>query len=167
MKLISIAIFLMFAACTTPKALPITEHEKTIQKVKVVYNSNGEWIKLTASGTAPLHNQSIAALSEAGKIAAMRARQNISQFLSNSVESTQTADISSRSNTLGASSAVQAEGDQTTYTIAVEHLKESSSSILKGVQVTDSKTYNDMVVVEVSVDAQSIVAAKSIAESLK
>jgi hypothetical protein len=162
------ALLLSITACITtkPKAIPLSEHEKTIGSVRVTYDNDGNWIKLESTGVAPLHNKSTHSLSEASKIASMYAKQNISEFLSNSFNSTHTADISSESRIQSAASSVQEDGDLNTITILVDHLREDSSQILKGVYIKNQVISEDQVSVDVEVSKQSIAASLSISSQI-
>jgi hypothetical protein len=163
-NLLALSLALALSACST--VTPITEHQATVGQVKIVY-AGKDWTTISSTGTAPLHNHTVTALTEASKLAAMRARQNISAFLSNSVASHNDAETVSHTDSHGQAADKHDAGDQSVLTTVVENIRESSASILRGVQVTDSTTLDDMVVVKVEVSRQSIDAAKSIQESLK
>lgn len=183
---IVIAIAISVAGCGTIK--PITAaavHEQTIGAVQITFDDTGNWIKLVSTGVAPTHDKSAQAASEATKIAAMRAKQNIVEFLNNDIRSDKTVEIvtkSSRKSSTGSDKSSREgsgiewsdaiggnktntekdEGELKIMTTVIERIRDNSSSILRGVQTTKQSVAPDHAWVEVTVSKQSIAASQSL-----
>ncbi len=164
-----IAIILVIASlagCGTPRTNTSSVHEQSIGSVQITYDDAGNWIKIVSSGIAPLHNSSAHATSEATKVAAMHAKQNIADFMSNSIQSDKSVDTESTSNVRSGRDKEKSEGEISTLTTVVEHIKDNSAAVLRGIQVTNQTVSRDFVRVEVTATKQSIVAAQSIQSSM-
>lgn len=168
--LILIAVLLSIAGCSsTPAkvAAPVIR-EQTIGYVTVTYDDKGEWSKIVSAGTAPVHNNSAHAVSEAAKVASMHAKQNIADFMSNDFHSEKTAEIKSNSKVHAGKGKEEelTDSDITTLTAVVERIRDNSSAILRGVYVTEQTTSENFVKVEVATTKQSIAAAQAIQNSM-
>jgi hypothetical protein len=152
--------------CGTPGTNHSSVHERTIGAVQITYDDNGSWIKISSYGTAALHNNSVHATSEAAKVAAMHAKQNIADFVSDNIQSDKTVDIESTSSVRSGRDKDKSEGEINTVTTVIEHIKDNSSAILRGVQVTSQTVTKEFVKVEVAATKQSINAAQSIQSSM-
>lgn len=162
--LIVAIVALSLVGCGTNPTKPSVAHVQSIGSVQITYDDNGNWIKITSTGTAPLHNGSASALAESAKIAAMHAKQNIAEFMSNGLKSEKTADTSS--NSKAHTEGDKSDGDMTTLTSVVEHIQEESHAILRGVQTVGQTATREFVTVEVAATKQSITTAQSIQNTM-
>lgn len=167
--LIIIAALLSIAGCGTTK--PITAaavHEQTIGSVQITFDDTGNWIKLVSSGVVPTHDKSSHATSEATKIAAMHAKQNIVEFMSNDIRSDKTVDTTSKSriHTGADGQAEKSDADMDTLTTVIEHIRDNSAAILRGVYITNQDVSPEFVRVEVTVTKQSIAASQSVRDTM-
>jgi hypothetical protein len=166
-SLITIAIAaLILTACGTvpPKAASI--HQEYIGTVQVTYDDDGNWIKVATTGFAPLHNNTPAAITTATKVAKAMAYSHLSEFMNNSVDSTNTVDVSSNSNLKSGASDTKSAGDIETLTAVVEHIRTNSSSIMRGVYVSSQNIMGDRVQVELTATKQSIGTSGAISATM-
>lgn len=154
-------VALTVAGCGTIKPTTIV-HEQTIGSVVITYDGDGNWIKIVSNGVAPLNDRSPFAVSEATKIAAMRAKQNVAEFINDDIHSDKTADVTSKSTVHSKSGTDSSDNDMTTLTVAVEHIRDESDAVLRGVHITNQSFTSDYARVEVTATKQSIGAAQSI-----
>ena len=154
-------VALTVAGCGTIKPTSVA-HEQAIGSVVITYDGDGNWIKVVSTGVAPLSDKSTFAVSEATKIAAMHAKQNIAEFISSNIHSDKTADITSTSTVHSKNSTDVSDNDLVTLTTAVEHIKDESASVLRGVHITNQSFTNEFARVEVTTTKQSVGASQSI-----
>jgi hypothetical protein len=128
-----------------------------------------------------LNRQSV---SEATKIAAMRAKQNIAEFMNNDINSDKSVDIVTKSVKTSSNgtdkrsqedngadtnsdsddksdSEMNAHETKTLITV-MERIRDNSNAILRGVQITNQSVSPESVWVEVTVSKQSIAASESL-----
>ena len=157
----SLLLVLLVGCSSVPqKQKDTSNHEQAIGSITLTYNGSGEWVKLSSVGTAPINDQSPHAISEASKVAALHAKQNIAEFMSDSLKGTKVVDTHSKSNVN--SKGDDSDNDQNTITEVMEHIKSESSAILKGVHVTNQTVSDRYVQVNVEVTKQTIDVSKSI-----
>lgn len=164
--LIVIAVLFSIAGCGTTKPITSAVHEQTIGSVQITYDDAGNWIKIVSSGVAPVHNKSAHAVSEATKVAAMHAKQNIADFMSNDIHSEKTVDTASTSKVHAGPEGEKNDDGMNTLTTVIEHIKDNSNAILRGVQITNQSVTSETVRVEVAATKQSITAAQSIQNTM-
>ena len=82
------------------------------------------------------------------------------------MQSDKAVDTESTSSVLSSRDKDKSEGEISAITTVIEHIKDSSAAILRGVQVTSQTVSRDFVRVEVTATKQSIVAAQSIQSSM-
>ena len=153
----------------------------------LTFDDKGNWVSIKSSATAPLVNNAPEGVEIAFKTATMRAKRNLTEFMSNDVKSTKSVqtisksylkniaqvDSANESNTAGededAASNSQAtkESRQKANTIAQtvrERIDDNAQAILKGVQVTERKVSKEQqhVSVTILVTQQSIKGAEQI-----
>jgi hypothetical protein len=163
--LIVAIIALTITGCGTTKPTSVA-HEQAIGSVVITYDGDGNWIKIVSNGVAPLNDKSTFAVSEATKIAAMHAKQNIAEFINNSIHSNKTADITSTSKVHSKNGTDTSDNDMDALTVAVEHIRDDSEAVLRGVHVTNQSYTQEFTRVEVTATKQSIGAAQSIQASM-
>ena len=179
-----IALFISGCSSNKPPVQNVTPevHQETIGSVHITFDDTGNWIKLVSTGVAPTHNQSAQAISEASKIASMRAKQNIAEFMNNDVRSDKTVEVVTKSvkhassgsdknahenNVLdNPADSVKTDDEIRILTSVVERIRDSSNAILRGVQTTAQTVTNDQVEVEVSVSRQTISASQNLRASM-
>jgi hypothetical protein len=157
----------------------------------LTFDDKGNWISIKSSATAPLVNNAPEGVEIAFKTATMRAKRNLTEFMSNDVKSTKSVqtisksylkniaqvDSSNESNTAGdeedAASNSQAtkESRQKANTVAQtvrERIDDNSQAILKGVQVTERKVSKEQqhVSVTILVTQQSIKGAEQMRKAM-
>jgi PBP1b-binding outer membrane lipoprotein LpoB len=164
--LIIIAALIFIAGCSATRTNTSSVNEQTIGSVQITYDDSGNWIKIVSSGMAPLHNSSAHATSEATKVAAMHANQNIADFMSSNIQSDKTVDTESTSNVRSGRDHEKSDGEINTLTAVIEHIKDNSTAILRGIQITNQSVSREFVRVEVTATKQSIVAAQLINSSM-
>ena len=178
-----IAFLLSVTGCGTTKPITAAVHQETIGAVQITFDDTGNWIKLVSTGVAPTPNKSAQAVSEATKIASMRAKQNIAEFLNNDIRSDKTVEVISKSmkhsstvsdknaheensadNTAsgGKTDTEKSDDEIKTLTTVIERIRDNSNAILRGVQVTNQTISPESVWVEVTVSKQSIAASQSL-----
>ena len=162
MKNLIIASLLTIAlvGCGSVPTKPAVTHVQSIGAVQITYDDEGNWTKISSTGTAPLINKTPTAVSESAKIASMRAKQNIAEFMSNGIKSEKTTNTNSTSTVHTAGD--KTDGDMTTITTVVEQIRDEGNAVLRGVQTVGQTSTSDFVTVEVAATKQSITAAHSI-----
>jgi len=190
MKTIILIIAALFsiAGCGSTKPISSATHQETIGAVQITFDDTGNWIKLVSTGVAPTHNKSTQSISEATKIASMRAKQNIAEFLNNDIRSDKSVEVVTKSSkrssedanknshedngadthstSTGKSDTEKTEDEVNTLTTVIEHIRDNSNAILRGVQITNQNTSSNSVWVEVTVSRQSITASQSLRDTL-
>lgn len=159
----------------------------------VVFDAKGNWVRLSAVGTASLTDDSPGAMETALMIAGMRSKRTVAEFLSGDVRSSKVMTRLARSydRTFHSSESQGADGGRTEEaeddaggangnslsteksrqarriaTTLTERIQESSSAILKGVQVSRRSVDGDSVSVEVTVTPGSIGAARQVSRMM-
>ena len=157
----------------------------------LTFDDKGNWVSIKSSATAPLVNNAPEGVEIAFKTATMRAKRNLTEFMSNDVKSTKSVqtisksylkniaqvDSTNESNTAGededAASNSQAtkESRQKANTIAQtvrERIDDNAQAILKGVQVTERKVSKEQqhVSVTILVTQQSIKGAEQVRKAM-
>ena len=183
--LTAIACFVTGCGAIKPTALSASPvHQETIGAVHITFDETGNWLKLVSTGIAPMHNKSALSVSEAAKIASMRAKQNIAEFMNNNIRSDKTVEVVTKSNSHtasgseqnthednGAEDSISADGKANTekrndeirtLTTVIERIRDDSSAILRGIQTTNQVVTDDQVLVEVCVSKQSIAASQNL-----
>jgi hypothetical protein len=186
--LIIIAALISITGCGTSKPVTAAAHQETIGEVQITFDDSGNWIKLVSTGVAPTYDKSAQSVSEATKIAAMRAKQNIAEFMNNDIRSDKSVDVVTKSvkkssnvtnknshDANGADSNADSDvksdseksaDDISTLTTVMEHIRDNSNAILRGVQITNETVSPESVWIEVTVSKQSIGASQSIRSSM-
>jgi hypothetical protein len=186
--LIIIAALISITGCGTSKPVTAAAHQETIGEVQITFDDSGNWIKLVSTGVAPTYDKSAQSVSEATKIAAMRAKQNIAEFMNNDIRSDKSVDVVTKSvkkssnvtnkNSHDAngpdsnadsdvkSDSEKSADDISTLTTVMEHIRDNSNAILRGVQITNETVSPESVWIEVTVSKQSIGASQSIRSSM-
>ena len=186
--LIIIAALISIAGCGTTKPITAAAHQETIGAVQITFDDTGNWIKLVSTGVAPTYDKSAQSVSEATKIASMRAKQNIAEFMNNDIRSDKLVDVVTKSvkessngtnknsheangADTNADSSDKSDSEKSAYdintlTTVMEHIRDNSNAILRGVQVTNQTVSPESVWVEVTVSKQSIGASQSLRNSM-
>ena len=207
MKVYVVMLFaLFFAACggtaprqqtnavdTQKQALSTATAESAFQEstgtLNLVFDAQGNWVRLSAKGSAGLADDSPASRESALMIASLRAKRTLAEFLSSQVKSETTVRRIAKSYTRNFQSAeptadefptdseTASTGDdekrsaktEQAHRVAsalVERIQESSTAILKAVHVTYRSFEDGRVVVEVSTSRQSIAASRQVSRAM-
>lgn len=158
-------VSIMAVGCGTFSKKEVSIHEQTIGGVYVKYDSLGNWIKVTAKGTSAVPDSSPNAIAQSAKIASMHAKQNVANFMNNQFSSDVVTNISSKSKSQSTNEGTSVN-DIETITIVTERMRDTSSAILRGLQVTSQTNDSNFVTVELTVTKQSITAATSLKTSM-
>lgn len=157
--------------------------------LNLVFDEQGNWIRLSAKGSAGLADDSPASRESALMIASLRAKRTLAEFLSSQVKSETTthriaktyarkfqsaeqqseeaaADSEAASNPDDEKRSAKSEQAHRVASVLVERINESSAAILKGVQVSYRSFEDGRVVVEVSASRQSIAASRQVSRAM-
>jgi len=157
--------------------------------LNLVFDAQGNWIRLSAKGSAGLADDSPASRESALMIASLRAKRTLAEFLSSQVKSESTVRRIAKTYARNFQSAEQqgeeiasdseaapsADDERRTAkseqahrvaSVLVERINESSAAILKGVQVSYRSFEDGRVVVEVSASRQSIAASRQVSRAM-
>lgn len=152
------------------------------------YDEKGNWLAITTSATAAMTSTAPESVEEAFKIATMRAKRNLVEFLSNDVKSTKSVKTISKSylkniaqvdgvnetntgsdeddvNNLQASK----ESRQKAVTVAQmvrERIDDNAQFILKGVQIIGRNMHGDHVSVTLMVEPKSVRASDQVRRAM-
>jgi hypothetical protein len=143
-----------------PTAAPVI-HEQIVGDILITYDDSSNWIKLVTTGSAPLHNSTPHATSEASKVAFMHAKQSLAEFMTSDFKSTKVAKTESNSKMSGSD-----DTNMTVLTTVVENIKDNSTAILRGVQLTGRTVTDETVIVELTVSKLSINASRSLQSAM-
>lgn len=159
-SIILAALIVAITGCGSTPKKEVHAREQTIGSVIVKYNSDGEWVQVNAIGMAAVPNSTPHAIAQSAKIASMHAKQNVANFMNNKFNSDLTTDISSKS------TVSEKINDMETIMIVTERLRDTSTAVLRGLQVTKQTNDGNFVTVELEVTKQSINAATSLKSSM-
>jgi len=156
--LVLIAVGIM--GCSTQPKKEVQIHEQTVGGVYIKYDSDGNWIEVQAKGMAPVLNSTPSAIAQSAKVAQMHAKQNIANFMNSRFDSDKVVDITSKSTVSDSSSNTE------TLSIVTERMRNTSTAVLRGLQVTSQTNDVNFVTVEMTATKQSIEAAGAIKKSM-
>ncbi len=162
---------------------------ETSGTLHLVFDADGNWQKIVASGSADLSGDSPTARESALMIATMRAKRTVAEFMNNDVKSSKTLDriaktYSSAFNTETADSDQQEDSEasiepdsgerntaqekraQRLASKLVEHIRDNSAAIIKGAYVSHRSLENERVIVELTATRESIGAAKLVSRMM-
>ncbi len=164
--------------------------------LSLVFDDQGNWVKITSKGTASLSADTPSGRETALMIATMRAKRTVTEFLSNDVKSTKTLTRVARSyarafqseetadpgastsnldpdamddldiDTKGAHTE-KARQAQRLATILTERIQDNSAAILKGAYVSLRAFEGEQVIVELTTTHQSIAAAHQVSGMMR
>ena len=157
--------------------------------LNLVFDAQGNWVRMSAKGSAGLTDDSPAGRESALMIASLRAKRTLAEFLSSQVKSETTVrriaktyarnfqSAEQSGDELAADSEAAVSGDDEkrnakseqahrVASVLVERIKESSAASLKGVHVTYRTFEDGRVVVEVTASRQSIATARQVSRAM-
>jgi len=159
--------------------------------LNLVFNAQGNWVKITAKGTAAMADDTPARRETGLMIATMRAKQTVAEFLSSEVGSSKTMtriaksysrtyqstdsknpvesmenddDDAAMSETGGSEASRHAQRLASTLT---ERIRDNSSAILKGVYVSQRTFDGERVTVELTASRESVAAARQVSRMMR
>lgn len=164
--------------------------------LNLVFDDQGNWVKITSKGTASLGIDTPSGRETALMIATMRAKRTVTEFLSNEVKSTKTLTRVARSYARTFQSEETASPDASTNnldtdvmddldidangartekareaqrlaTVLTERIHENSGAILKGAYVSLRALEGEQVIVELTITRQSIAAAQQVSGTMR
>lgn len=157
--------------------------------LNLVFDTDGNWQKIVAKGSADLSGDSPTARESALMIATMRAKRTVAEFLNNDVKSSKTLERIAKTYS-SAFSAETADSDpqedseasiepdsgerntaqekraQRLASKLVEHIRDNSAAIIKGAYVSHRSLENERVIVELTATRESIGAAKLVSRMM-
>ena len=135
-------------------------------EVKITFNKDGKFKSMVATGSARMVSNLPSAQEEAFIIAQMRAKQKLTEFLQNEIDTDNTTSIMSESLQDGQN---VAGSDQNQLNAKIsrsvqEQIKSSAKTILKGVHVESKKvdTKTNIILVTVGTSEKNIAVAKQV-----
>lgn len=143
--------------------------------VSLVLNAQGQWVRLSAQGSAVFDTDTPVQRQTALMVATLRAKRALIDFLSEDMASGQTvsriakqlASLSGKGpEDLTAGNNGQSEDSMRTAATLAERIHEQSAMILRGAYVSQSRFTATTALVDVTVTPRSIGAAESIAQSM-
>ena len=174
------------------RRLAETAFEEAGGTLNLVFDAQGNWVKITAKGTASLTDDTPGGRETAMTIATMRAKRTVAEFLSSEVRASKTMTRIARSyartfqssdntkplESLGAededeaamSLPTDAEGDRHAQRLAstlTEQIRDNSSAILKGSFVSQHTFGGERVTVELTASRESIEAARQVSRMMR
>jgi hypothetical protein len=164
--------------------------------LNLVFDDQGNWVKVTAKGTASLSEGTPSARETALMIATMRAKRSVAEFLTNDVKSAKTLALVARSyarafqsedtennaasmNDLDSDAMADLDIDgnggrtekarqaQRFASILTERIQDNSAAILKGAYVSHRAQQDGQVVVELTATRQSVAAAHQVSGMMR
>jgi hypothetical protein len=172
------------------RRLAETAFEEAGGTLKLVFDAQGNWVRITTTGTAAMTDDSLNGRESAMMIATMRAKRTVAEFLSNEVRSSKTMTRIARSyartyqtfdsakpvESLGAdvkasmSLPADTEKDRHAQQLAstlTEQIRDNSSAILKGVYVSQRSFEGERVIVELTASLESIKASRQVSRMMR
>jgi len=172
------------------RRLAETAFEEAGGTLNLVFDAQGNWVRITAKGTAAMADDTPGGRETAMTIATMRAKRTVAEFLSSEVRSSKTMTRIARSyvrtyqssdstkpvESLGADddaamslpSAI--EEDRHARRLAstlTEQIRDNSSAILKGAYVSQRTFEGERVTVELTASRESIEAARQVSRMMR
>lgn len=159
--------------------------------LNLVFDAQGNWVKITAKGTAAMADDTPAGRETGLMIATMRAKQTVAAFLSSEVGSSKTMtriaksysrtyqstdnknavdlpesdeDDAAMSQPGGSEASRHAQRLASTLT---ERIRDNSSAILKGVYVSQRTFDGEQVTVELTASRESVSAARQLSRMMR
>lgn len=161
-KIITLVLISVIASCSANKGLnevsnQVISFAESSGKIEMEVDKKGEWVYIQSLGSSPLLSDDNHAIEQAFNAATMRAKANLSEFLTNEIKSDK-----STSTTIGLKK--EAEEQRKLDSEVVEKISSNSKSILKGVYVTERKISDDRtyVIVKIKTDKKTLKAINSI-----
>jgi hypothetical protein len=172
------------------RRLAETAFEEAGGTLNLVFDAQGNWVKITAKGTAAISDDTPGGREIAMTIATMRAKRTVAEFLSSEVRSSKTLTRIARSyartyqssdttkplESLGAedeaamSLPTDTEEDRHAQRLAstlTEQIRDNSSAILKGAFVSQRIFEGERVTVELTASRESIEAARQVTRMMR
>lgn len=180
--IVALGLTAFLAACSSTPKLTDGATEKAVSAkfveengpLTLSFDSHGNWLAIETSATAPVSNDIAAGLEVAFKIATMRAKRNLVEFLSNDVKSTKSIQTVSKTylkqlrqtDNANAVDVESGEDSQNTNVqgsqelqqkanklamIVNERIDDNAQQIIKGVFVVNRKFSEDGVHVSVTI----------------
>jgi hypothetical protein len=172
------------------RRLAETAFEEAGGTLKLIFDAQGNWVRITTTGTAAMTDDTPGGRESAMMIATMRAKRTVAEFLSNEVRSSKTMTRIARSyartyhtsdstkpvESLGAdveasmSLPADTEKDRHAQQLAstmTEQIRDNSSAILKGVYVSQRSVEGERVIVELTASQESIKAARQASRMMR
>lgn len=172
------------------RRLAETAFEETGGTLNLVFDAQGNWVRITAKGTATMTNDTPSGRETAMMIATMRAKRTVAEFLNSELRSSKTMTRIARSysrtfqstdnkspvESLGIdgdealSQPTDTEGDRHAQRLAstlTEQIRDNSSAILKGTYVSQRTFESERVTVELTASRESIEAARQVSRMMR
>lgn len=172
------------------RRLAETAFEEAGGTLNLIFDAQGNWVKITAKGTAAMADDTPAGRETGLMIATMRAKQTVAEFLSSEVGSSKTMTRIAKSysrtyqstdsknpvesleneddDTLGqpAGTEVSRHAQRLASTLT-ERIRDNSSAILKGVYVSQRTFDGERVTVELTASRESVAVARQLSRMMR
>lgn len=169
-KLAVVSAVVLLSACSTFDKRVEGPNSVTSEfmggEIKVTFNKEGQFESMTATGSSRLVSTLPSAQEEAFIIAQLRAKQKLTEFMQNELDTDNTTKIMSESLQEGQNIGGT---DQNEYNSKIsrnvqEEIKSKSKAILKGVHIESKKldTRNNVILVTVKTGTKEISAARQV-----
>jgi len=172
------------------RRLAETAFEEAGGTLNLVFDAQGNWVRITAKGTAAMADDTPGGRETAMTIATMRAKRTVAEFLSSEVRSSKTMTRIARSyaRTYQSSDSTKpveslgvdddaamslpsaTEEDRHAQRLAstlTEQIRDNSSAILKGIFVSQRTFEGERVTVELTASCESIEAARTVSRMMR
>jgi len=172
------------------RRLAETAFEEAGGTLNLVFDAQGNWVRITAKGTAAMADDTPGGRETAMTIATMRAKRTVAEFLSSEVRSSKTMTRIARSyartyqssgnknpeGSLGIdddkamSQPTDSEEDRQAQRLAstlTEQIRDNSSAILRGAYVSQRTFEGERVTVELTASRESIEAARQLSRMMR
>jgi hypothetical protein len=174
-KLIIACAVLALSACSSTKLTSDTSSEavkitQDFGKVEVTFSMMGDWEKLKSSATSAVPIDDNAGLEQGMNIATLRAKRNITEFITQEIKSKTTTDAITKSlaKNVSEDETINKQRAANIATEITEKISVESGGILRGIYVVERKLSSDgkYVVVTVQVDKRSMLVAQQLRGSM-
>ena len=178
----------VYPSASTSSSQASDNLEAVIGGIRLTFDAEGNWLRITSLGSAELTDDSPACKESAFMIASMRAKRALAEFLNNDLKSKQSLERivrtyrrfihdSDSQETDSSADEAEGEGDKHLRTgrerqahrqasVLTERISSNSAAILRGVLLNQQHVQGDQLVVELTISRTSLGAARSLSRMM-